>query len=386
MSSVTFFLVCGLVILMDEAVKAGKISVVANIILTFLKGAAGLLSGSTALIADSIHSLVDVIGSALVWIGIKVSQKPPDEEHPYGHFKAESLAELAVGSIIIITSIAIALDAVNAIILKEGPKFEVYALLVAIISTLVNELLARYKISVGKREKSSSLIAEGKHSRTDVISSAAVALGLVLVYFGYWWADPVIALAISVLILQIGVGIVKGAVDVLMDKIDEDFSIRVRRFIEGIEGVKSVDFVAVRGTWRCKIAEVHVTIRDESMLEEVVKRIERIKEIFPEITRVIPVVKVSREVRKIAVPVNEEGVYIGDLNADYFLILDRRTGERLLVKNEFKDSKRMKGYLIANLLSRYGVDEILVRRIGEGAKNHLRSKGISVRISEDVAY
>ena len=72
-------------------------------------------------------------------------------------------------------------------------------------------------------------------------------MGFILVYFGYWWADAVVAIAISILILQMGGGILKNAIDVLMDKVDEELSMRIGKVIEGIEGIKSVDFVAVRG-------------------------------------------------------------------------------------------------------------------------------------------
>ncbi len=370
---------------MDEAIRAGKISVIANVVLTVVKGLAGVFAGSTALIADAFHSLVDVLGSALVWIGIKIAQKPPDRAHPYGHFKAESLAELGVGLVIIFTSLSILIEAVNSLISGVKPSFEVYALIVALSSAMINEVLARYKIAVGIRTKSSSLIAEGKHSRTDVISSLSVVLGFILVYFGYWWADAVVAIAISILILQMGGGILKNAIDVLMDKADEELSMKIGKIIEGIEGIKSVDFVAVRGTWRSKIVEIHFTVGPEigaEQIDEIIRKIESLKDSFSEIVRIIPVVKISKEIRRIAIPVDENDNYIGDLNAKFFRIVDLKTKKSWKIQNEFWNAQKMKGYLIAELLSKNKVDVIVVRRIGEGAKNHLRSKGIAIRFVE----
>jgi len=372
---------------MDEAVKAGKISVIANVILTIAKGMAGILAGSTALIADAFHSLVDIFGSALVWIGIKIAQKPPDESHPYGHFKAESIAEFVVGLIIVFTSLSILVEAVNNLISGAKPSFELYALAVALASAVVNEALARYKISVGIKTKSSSLIAEGKHSRTDMISSLSVVLGFILVYFGYWWADAVVAIAISILILQIGGEILKNAIDVLMDKVDEELSIRIKKIIEGIEGIKSVDFVAVRGTWRSKIVEVHFTVSPEleaEQINEIIRKIEGLKDSFPEIVRIVPVVRISKEIRRIAIPVDEEDNYVGDLNAKFFKIVDIRSGKSWKIRNDFWSAQKMKGYLIAELLSKNKVDAIVVRRVGEGAKNHLKSRGIMIRFVEDL--
>ncbi len=373
---------------MDEAIKAGKISVIANVILTIAKGFTGILAGSTALIADALHSLVDVLGSALVWIGIKIAQKPPDESHPYGHFKAESLAELGVGLIIVFTSLSILIEAVNNLITAVKPSFEFYALAVALASAVVNEALARYKISVGIKTKSSSLIAEGKHSRTDTISSLSVVFGFILVYFGYWWADAVVAIAISILILQMGGKILKNAIDVLMDKVDEELSLRIRKIIEGIEGIKSVDFVAVRGTWRSKIVEVHFTVSSEvgaEQINEIISKIEGLKDSFSEIVKIIPVVKISKEIRRIAIPVDENGNYVGDLNARFFNIIDLKSGRSWKIQNDFWNAQKMKGYLIAELLSRNKVDAIVVRRIGEGAKNHLKSRGIMIKLVDNLS-
>ncbi len=206
---------------MDEAIRAGKISALSNLMLTVVKGIAGLAVGSTALVADAIHSLIDVLSSLFVWIGIKISTKPPDKEHPYGHFKAESLAELSVGIAILFTAFIIIHEAVLSLINKHSPEFEFYAVLAAVFSAVVNEILARYKIRVGLKTRSTSLIAEGKHSRVDVITSISVVFGLAFSAIGYWWADAVVAIAISVLIMQIAGQIMKNSIDVLMDKTDE---------------------------------------------------------------------------------------------------------------------------------------------------------------------
>ncbi len=366
----------------DEAIKAGKISVLANVILTIVKGVAGVAANSTALIADAMHSMIDILSSALVWIGIKIADRPPDKEHPYGHFKAESLAELGVGAVIIATALLIMYDAVNELISGKAPEFEYYALAAALFSAIVNEGLARYKIHVGMKTKSSSLIAEGKHSRTDVIASLAVVAGFILVYFGYWWADAVVAMAISVLIMQIGGEILKNAVDVLMDRVDAETAFKITSYVEGIRGIEKVDFVGVRGTWRNKIVEVHFTVSPGTSAEEIetiIKRIEDIKKEMPEIRTVIPVVRVSRRVRKVAIPVDEDGYYTGDLNAPYFEIFDLKKGSRVKIVNEHSRAERRKGYLIAEMLKHAGVDCVVLSRVGEGARSHFKNMGIIVK-------
>jgi len=365
--------------------KAGKISAIANVFLTVVKVVAGALVNSTALVADGIHSLIDVFGSILVWMGIKIANKPPDELHPYGHIKAESLAELAVGLIIIFSALAIVHEAVISLIEKSVPEFEFYALTVALFSAIVNEILARYKIRVGMETKSSSLVAEGKHSRVDVISSLSVFVGYIFVGLGYWWMDPLVAIVISVLILQMGVGILKNAVNSLMDKVDPELTLKIRSVVENIEGVEGVEFVGVRGTWKAKIVEVHISINpgmSAEIIDALEKEIEeRIRQAVSDVVRVVTVVKVKRPI-VVAIPEDGSGNYTGELDSPYFTIVNLSTNEVFRVENPHYGAERRKGYLIAELLSKHCVNVVVAKKIGEGAKSHLRSRGIFVRFEE----
>ncbi|ADB58098.1 cation diffusion facilitator family transporter [Archaeoglobus profundus] len=365
--------------------RAGKISAIVNVFLTIIKVVAGILVNSTALIADGIHSLIDVFGSVLVWIGLKIANKPPDELHPYGHIKAESLVELAVGLIIVISALTIIHEAVISLMEKSIPDFEFYALIIALFSAIVNEVLARYKIKVGMETKSSSLVAEGKHSRVDVISSLSVFVGYIFVGLGYWWMDPLVAIVISVLILQMGFGILKNAVNSLMDKVDPELALKIRSIVEDIEGVEGVEFVGVRGTWKAKIVEVHISI-NPGMSAEIIDALEReieerIRHAVSDVVRVVTVVKVKKQV-VVAIPEDGSGNYTGELDSPYFTIANLSTNEIFRIENPHYGAERRKGYLIAELLSKYGVNVVVVRRIGEGAKSHLRSRGIFVRFEE----
>ncbi|WP_457550652.1 cation diffusion facilitator family transporter [Archaeoglobus sp.] len=365
--------------------RAGKISAIANVFLTVIKIVAGALVNSTALIADGIHSLIDVFGSILVWMGIKIANKPPDELHPYGHLKAECLAELSVGLIIIFSALAIVHEAVISLMERSIPEFEFYALTVALFSAIVNEGLARYKIKVGMETKSSSLVAEGKHSRVDVISSLSVFVGYIFVGLGYWWIDPLVAIVISVLILQMGVEIMKNAVSSLMDKVDPELALKIRSIVENIEGVEGVEFVGVRGTWKAKIVEVHISI-NPGMSAEIIDALEReieerIRHAVSDVVRVVTVVRVKK-LAVVAIPEDGSGNYTGELDSPYFTIVNLSTNEVFKVENPHYGAERRKGYLIAELLNKYGVNVVVVRKIGEGAKSHLRSRGIFVRFEE----
>ncbi len=380
--------------MVESALKVSKVSAIVNLLFTIFKGAAGVSVGSTALIADAIHSLIDVIGSVFVWAGIRVSEKPADKTHPYGHFKAESLAEMAVGIIILLTSFYIIYEALNELIGLNSPIFEYYALAVAAISAIGNEFLARYKISVGRRSKSSALIAEGRHSRVDVLASFSVFMGLIFVRLGYWWADGLIAIIISVIIMQMGLEILKNSTDVLMDRVDEQLSFQISEIVEKIDGVDRVDMIAPRGTWRAKIIEVHFLVKpgiSSDIIDLIQREIEeRIRSSFPEVVSVIPVVKILKEKVVLAIPSDERGIKTReDFNSEYFTIVEigNENGgyEKIIkvVRNPYAHAEKKKGFLISELLEKNDVTAVIAKKIGEGAKAHLRSKGISVLRLED---
>ncbi len=370
---------------MSEAAKVGKISAIVNLAMTILKFVAGVFASSTALIADALHSLVDVLGSLLVWVGIRVAEKPADVQHPYGHFKAESLAELGVGLIIVASSLSIMYEAANSLMFLQRPSFEFYAVAVAAVSAAVNEALARYKISVGVRVKSSSLVAEGKHSRADVVSSLAVVIGFFFVYAGYWWADAVVAFIISAIILQMGFGIIKSAVDVLMDRVDEEVALKVRSLLEKIDGVEAIEFIAARGTWRSKVIEVRFSVNpgmDAATLDAIRREVEEeVKERIPGVVRVIATVSVKKP-KVAAIPEDCNGRYTGDIASPCFTIVNFDSGDVRRIKNPHASAERRKGMLIAELLSGYGVNVVAVKKIGEGARAHMRSVGIIVWVTD----
>ncbi len=372
---------------MSDAIKASKISVFSNVLLTILKFLAGIFVGSTALIADAIHSFVDILGSIFVWLGIKISEKPADKSHPYGHFKAESLAELAVGLVVILSSVAIIREALDELLSFSSPSFEYFALLVALISALANEGLARYKIAVGKKERSIALIAEGKHSRVDVLASLSVFFGFLFVKLGYWWADGIVAIIISALILQIGLSIIKSSIDVLMDSVDEELALQITEIVKRIEGVEEIELIATRGTWKAKIIEIHFAIRmgaSSEEIERIQKEIENeIKSRFLDVISVIPVVRFKRENVVIAIPSDKEGEkYTKDFGSKYYTIIEFDKDFRILskktVENPYLSAEKRKGYLIAEFLKRNHVNVVIAKKIGEGGKDHLRSKGISL--------
>ncbi len=369
---------------MNEALKAGKVSVIFNIIFSVLKGVAGLLVGSIALIADALHSLVDVFGSALVWVGIKLASRPADAEHPYGHFKAESLAEIGVAIIILLSSVLIIKEAVEGLLEFVFPEIRLFAIAIALLSAGGNELLARYKISVGKKTKSTALIAEGKHSRADVLSSFSVFVGFIFVEVGYWWADPLIALLISGIIIKMGLEILKSSADTLMDRTDKELAQDISRIVESIEGIEEVKMVTTRGTWRSKVIEVQFSIKPwvtSEFINQIQNKINAdIRSNYQEVISVVPVIHATKKKNRVAIPCDGDE-YTGDFgDAKEYTIVDL-SGEvtsKKRIENPHVKAEKRRGYLVAKILEKEGVDAIAVNKIGEGGKAHLHERGISI--------
>ncbi len=196
--------------------KVAIISILANVILAGGKIIVGVFSGSAAILAEGIHSFMDIFSSAIGYIGIKISRKPEDQKHPYGHYKFEVLAGFFITLILFGTGVGIIYEAYQNFLNPPLIKISVLAFGIMIFSALVNEIMARLKISYGKKENSISLLSDGFHSRVDVYASLVVLVGLFLTK--YWiYIDSVLALFVGLYIIKESFSLGKEAVDSLLD-------------------------------------------------------------------------------------------------------------------------------------------------------------------------
>jgi cation diffusion facilitator family transporter len=196
--------------------KIAAISILANVILAGGKIAVGVFSNSSAILASGLDSFADIFSSLISFIGIKISSKPADEKHPYGHYKIEVLTGVIITLIIFITGIGIIYDAYRNFLEPTEMAIGYLAFGVMLFSVLVNEIMSRLKIYYGKKESSVSLISDGFHSRIDVFTSLAILVGLFLTK--YWiYADSALALLMAVYIIKEAFAIGKDAIGSLLD-------------------------------------------------------------------------------------------------------------------------------------------------------------------------
>ena len=313
----------------SDGTSVSVIAIIANILLMASKITVGALFRSVGLIADGVHSLADIFGAGVVFIGLRVSKRPADVEHPYGHSKAEPIAELAVSFIVIPTGILIIYDSITALLTKSVAYEVQIGITIAGISTVTAWVLSYYKKRVGNRIKSSALMVESKHSLVDAVSSLSVAVGLILTGLGFWFMDPIVGIVISMLIIQIGISVTRTSVDTLMDKeAPPELRERIRKTIESVPEVRGVNYIHTRGSWNYKIVDASITVSrgltvsDISVLQE--RTQEGIVSAIPEVHQVNVMVNEYTDVITVAASSNGTGLeaaFANDLgNCNYFII------------------------------------------------------------------
>jgi cation diffusion facilitator family transporter len=245
--------------------RAALLGLLINAALAAGKLVAGVVGHSFALVADSVESMVDIAGSAVIWGALRYGGRPPDEEHPFGHGKAESLAALAVACVIIIAGVGIAAEAIRQIMTPQrGPR--AFTLVVLIGVVLVKEILFRVSHRAAHEAGSSAGRADAWHHRSDAITSAFAFVGIsVSLLGGPGWAqaDDWAALAASFVIVFNGVRLVREPYAELMDRNDDVLAARCREIALATDGVEDVERSEARKMGRVYRVVMHVEVDPE---------------------------------------------------------------------------------------------------------------------------
>lgn len=190
-------------------------SVLGNFLLFLLKLWAGMVSSSVTLIADAWHTLSDSLSSVIVFFAIRLSRKPPDEEHPFGHGRSDVIASVFVGSMLAFIAFHFLLESISRLTLHESAEYGAVAIWVTVGSILIKEVMARLSIWAGEKGRVQSLIADGWHHRSDALSSVIVLVGIWL-SDDFWWIDGLMGVLISFFIAWVAYGIIKDSVNALL--------------------------------------------------------------------------------------------------------------------------------------------------------------------------
>lgn len=223
------------------------VGMLVNLLLMVAKFTAGFLFRSAALVADGVHSFADFVSDITVLLALRASRRPADSNHPYGHESFETLGAIIVAMFMLATGVLIGRDAVQRILSGENLQPTALALVVALLSVGVKELLARYTLKAAQLTNSPSLSANGRMHRTDALTSAAAAAGILGALLGVLWLDSLGALVIACFVLVEGGKLSYRHVMTLLDTMpDESTVASMRATAAGSAGVLEVRDLKVR--------------------------------------------------------------------------------------------------------------------------------------------
>lgn len=238
-----------------------------SVLLTIVKFLAGWLGSSSALIADAIESLADVFGSILVWHALRVAHQPPDDRHPYGYGKAESLSALAVGMILIIAAGVIVVKAFSEIVVPHLPP-AAWTIWVLILIIGTKEMLFRLVVHGAKEHDSDAARADAWHHRADAVTSLAALVGVAVAIWGppltgfksLVLADEVAAILASGAIVVTALGLIRPAISDLLDAASQETVAVVTEVAQAVEGIELIEKVWVRKSGSGFYVDMHLHV------------------------------------------------------------------------------------------------------------------------------
>ena len=228
--------------------KLSRVGIWGNVLLAGFKLAAGIMGNSSAMVSDAVHSLSDVFATFVAYLGVRLSMKPEDENHPYGHERLECVASLILGLILAGTGIGIGYTGIQKIMSHEKLVIPtMLPLVAAVISIVVKEAMFWYTMIYAKKLNSSAFKADAWHHRSDALSSIGSFIGIGLAMIGFPIMDPIASLVICLFILKVAYDISRDALDKMLDtSCDKDFEENLRSFIEDQPGVEHIDLLHTR--------------------------------------------------------------------------------------------------------------------------------------------
>ncbi|AMX82779.1 cation transporter [Geobacillus subterraneus] len=258
-----------------QAKTAALVGIVGNMALAAVKAVVGVWSQSQALIADAAHSASDVAGSFAVWVGLRAAARPPDEDHPYGHGKAESIAAIIVAVLLFLVGLEIGRSALMSFFAPLSPPgmAAVYVLLASIV---VKEAMFRYKYRLGQKLNSDALIVNAYEHRSDVFSSLAALIGVGAAILGGKWeigwlvyADPLAGLVVAILVLkmawELGRKSIHTAIDHVLHEEEPDY---LREAVLSVPDVRQINELYAREHGHYVIVDLKIAVDPLLTVEE----------------------------------------------------------------------------------------------------------------------
>ena len=270
------------------------ISVFLNIILFLLKYWVGIKTASIAIIADAWHSLSDSFSSIILYFGFKISSKPADKEHPFGHGRAEIISTLIIGTILFIIGFNIFLEAFTKFRQHHAANYSVTAIIVIVISIISKELIALFSFWAAKKTDSPLLTSDGWHHQSDALSSLLILGGIFLKKY-FWWIDSIMGMGMAILLFYVAFRIMRKSISPLIGEAPK------AQMISQIENIvrETTSFDVIPHHFHChnygnhKEITFHIVLPAEMKLKDAQKIVEKIEKLVREELKIEPTIHID---------------------------------------------------------------------------------------------
>jgi cation diffusion facilitator family transporter len=263
----------------QEKKRVAGVSVIAALFLTGFKLVIGLITGSLGLLSEALHSGLDLVAAVITWFSVRISDRPPDENHHYGHGKIENFSALIQTFLLLITCAWIIYEAIHRLVSGNTQiEVNIFSYFVILTSIAVDIARSRALYRVARKYNSQALEADALHFSTDIWSSAVVLLGLILAQFGWFFADSVAALAVALIVLGVSWRLGKRATDVLLDRSPRPLVAQVESLLNQAQGILRFHDLRVRTSGAENFIEVTIHVQQGLTLEkahEISHRVEK---------------------------------------------------------------------------------------------------------------
>ncbi len=252
-----------------EKQKVAILSVLAAIFITVFKLFVGLLTRSLGILSEALHSGLDLIAALITYFSIRISDKPPDDTHNYGHGKVENLSALIETVLLLVTCVWIIYEATSRLITGNvHMHVNIWSYLVVIISIVIDFTRSRALKKMAKKHNSQALEADALHFSTDIWSSLVVLIGLIFANFGYYYADSIAGLGVAIIVIWISLRLGKRAIDVLLDSSPQDKKDLVDEIMTGFDEITHYHNVKIRSSGADTFIDLNIHVNPELSIKE----------------------------------------------------------------------------------------------------------------------
>lgn len=250
-----------------EKNKVAFLSVLAAVFLTSFKLVVGLLTGSLGILSEALHSALDFVAAAITWIAVRISDKPADKDHHYGHGKIENLSALLETLLLLITSVWIIYEASSRLLSGETHiEVNIWSYIVVVSSIVIDVTRSRALMRVAKKHNSQALESDALHFSTDIWSSFVVLLGLICAQFGYYLADSIAALVVALIVIYVSYQLGKRSINVLLDRVPDETYLKIKSILDGLTEITKYHDLKVRAAGAEFFVELNIHVNPELSL------------------------------------------------------------------------------------------------------------------------